>query len=377
MVEYTTTSLDLWVDGSHEISINGAFPAGPVALYNFSQPGMTTSNVTFQLLNDPPEILGAAADVVVNEGQVGSTSGASVDPDGDTLTLSCSGGCVGFADNGDGTWSWSQALPEGPEGFTVTVTASDGDLEASDEFDVTVNNVAPVIVSTSSVPTQDVLGSSLAVSADFTDVGVLDTHIAVFNWGDGSSSAGAVTETGGSGTTSANHQYTDPGFYTVSVTVWDDDGASDTATIGEVFVFDPNTFVTGGGWIDSPQGTWTSEPAHIGKATFGFVVRYDRSGVVRGNLEFQLHNGLNLHSSGFDFLLINGGVATFEGWGTVNGDSGYGFVVVATDERLAPGDEDLFWITVTGPGGIVYDGSTFPSSGLPIVGRGIQIHEIG
>jgi hypothetical protein len=375
VVEYTTTQLDVWVDGSHEISISGSFPTGPMALYDFSQPGLAIAGVTTELLNRPPGVIGSGApDVSVNEGQTGFTAGGFVDPDGDPVTLSCSGGCSGFADNGDGTWVWSQALPEGPAGFSVTVSASDGELATTDTFDVTVNNLPPAITSTSGVPSAAALTSSLGVWANFTDPGVLDTHTAVFFWGDGSTSVGTVDESGGSGSAAASHLYSAPGFYTITVTVTDDDGASDSSTLGEVFIFDPNTFVTGGGWITSPTGALTGIADHTGKATFGFVAKYDKSGTVKGNLEFQLHKGLNLHATSFDYLLINNGIAVFEGTGKVNGAEGYDFKVVATDERYATSSEDLFWITVSHGGVVVYDGDSYPSGGLPITGRGIQVH---
>lgn len=375
-IEYTTSRLDIWVDGSHEISITGDFPPGPMAFYDFSQPGLEVSGVTTEQLNQAPEVLnGGASDVTVNEGQIGATSGGFVDADGDALELACSGPCDGFTDLGGGLWSWSELLVEGPDGFSVTVSASDGELTAEDTFAVTILNVAPVITSTSGTPGSHSMSTTLDVSADFTDVGVLDTHTAVFNWGDGSMSNGAVTESNGSGTTTAGHDYSAPGTYTVTVTVTDDDGDLDTAIIGQVFVFDPDTFVTGGGWVDSPRSAWTASPTHTGKATFGFVAKYDKSGTVKGNLQFQLHKGLNLHATSFDYLLINGGIATFEGDGRLNGTAGYHFKVVATDERYAASPIDLFWITIYGPGGIVYDGAAYPSEGLPIKGKGIQVHK--
>jgi hypothetical protein len=103
-------------------------------------------------------------------------------------------------------------------------------------------------------------------------------------------------------------------------------------------------------------------------------VRYGNDGLLRGNLQLGVHKGLTLHATGFEFLLINDGIATFEGTARVNGEAGYSFRVVATDERHASSSEDLFWIEVVGPDGVVFDGSTFPAQGLPIVGRGIQIH---
>ncbi len=376
VVEYTTTSLDVWVDGSHEFSLSGTFPPGPMALYDFSQPGLEVTEVSFESLNDPPQVVdGGAEDIVVNEGDVGFTSGSFTDPNGDPLTLSCSGQCAGFSDEGAGAWSWSQPLPEGPDSFPVTVTASDGELEAEDTFDVTVLNVAPVITATSSVPAVHDVNTDLTLWADFTDVGVLDTHTSVFDWGDGTTSPAGIVEADGTGTASAGHTYASPGAYTIGVTVWDDDGDFDTAVLGEVFVFDPDTFVTGGGWVDSPEGAMVDDPTHSGKGTFGFVVRYDKNGAVKGNLQFSVHKGINLHATGFDFLFINDGIAIYEGSGKVNGVPGHDFRVVATDERYATSTKDRFWIEIHGPGGVVYDGSTYPIEGLPIVGRGIQIHD--
>jgi len=376
VLEYTTTSLKVWVDDSLELSLSGDLPPGPMALYDFSQPGLSVSGVTVELLNDPPAVLdGGADDVNVNEGQVGFTAGGFSDPDGDPLALSCSGQCTGFADNGDGTWTWSQLLVEGPDSFSVTVSASDGLLQTDDEFQVNVSNLAPVITSTSSVASSLPLGADVAVAADFTDAGILDTHTARFYWGDGTSSTAAITEVGGSGTATADHQYDDPGFYTITVTVWDDDGDSDSAVLGEVFAFDPDNFVTGGGWVSSPAGAVVADPQSSGKGTFGFVARYDRTGRVKGNVEFQVHQDLNFHALAIDYLLIDHGIAIFEGSGKVNGDSGFRFRIVATDERYASSTgQDLFWITITNGGAVVYDGSVYPPAGLPVKGRGIQIH---
>jgi len=374
IIEYTTTSLDVWIEGSHEISITGDFPSGPFALYNFSQAGMVMSGVTTEPLNSAPEVVGSgASDVSVDEGETGSTSGAFTDSDGDSLELSCSGQCSGFHDNGDGSWTWNRLLPEGPGGFSVTVTASDGLDETEDQFTVSVANVAPVITSASSLADSHDIDTTLSVDVVFTDAGVEDTHTATFNWGDGSSSPGQVVETDGSGTATGSHMFSDPGVYVVSATVWDDDGAFDTITLGEVFVFDPDDFVTGGGWIDSPESA--SPAVGSGKATFGFVARYSQSGTVAGNLQFQLHKGINFHATAMDFLFIDEGVAVFEGTGRLNGQGGFDFRVIATDERHAISTRDLFWITIDGPSGTVYNGAALPGDGLPVRGKGIQVHD--
>lgn len=374
LVEYETDRIRVWVNGVLEFDLDGDFPAGGFALYNFSQIGVEAGPVTFEEINEAPTVESAATDAAVDEGQVAASSGSFTDPDGDPLALTCSGICTGFTDNGDGTWTWSRVEPEGPASHTVTVTADDGLETVADSFSVDVHNLAPVITATSGVPEMHPLDTSLSVSADFIDPGVEDTHTASFTWGDGTSSPGTVVEAAGSGAASGEHTYAAPGTYVVTVTVTDDDGASDTATIGTVFVFDPNTFVTGGGWITAPAGAVADSPA-AQKSTFGFVARYTRTGSVAGNLEFHAGKSLRLHATGFSDLRIAAGIATFSGTGRVGKTDGYRFEVVATDERYAAAEQDLFWIQVRDPAGsVVFDGAVLPAAGAPIKGRGIQIH---
>ena len=88
----------------------------------------------------------------------------------------------------------------------------------------------PVIVtlSNSSVDNCSVNeGQTLSLSGSYTDVGTLDTHFALINWGDGS----PVQNVGQSGgNIAASHVYADAGFYTVTVTLKDDDGGQDVET---------------------------------------------------------------------------------------------------------------------------------------------------
>ena len=127
----------------------------------------------------------------------------------------------------------------------------------------------------------------------FTDPDKLDTHTAVWNWGDGTTSAGTVTEGNGAGTVAGSHVYAAPGVYRVTVTVSDAYDNSGQAVYEYVVVYDPNAgFVTGGGWIDSPAGAYAADPALAGKATFGFVAKYQKgANVPNGNTEFQFQAG--------------------------------------------------------------------------------------
>ena len=205
------------------------------------------------------------------------------------------------------------------------------------------------------------VGSSVNVSAPFTDPDTSDTHTATIGWGDGSSTPGTVTESSGSGTITGSHVYTATGVYTVTVTVLDNRGGSGVCVLEFIVVFDANAgFVTGGGWIMSPPGAYTLNPALTGKATFGFVSKYQKGATVpSGNTEFQFHAGdLNFKSTSYQWLVIAGPKAMYKGEGTINGEPGYSFQLSAIDGAIAGGGgTDKFRIRIweTATNVVIYD----------------------
>jgi hypothetical protein len=141
-------------------------------------------------------------------------------------------------------------------------------------------------------------------------------------------------------------------------------GCGNAATsIAYLAVYDPNgSFVTGGGWINSPAGAYRADPALIGKANFGFVSKYKRgSNIPDGNTEFQFHAGnLNFKSSSYDLgsLVIAGHKAIYNGVGTINGTGDYKFMVSAVDGDVTGGyGYDKFRIKIIDKSNntIVYD----------------------
>jgi hypothetical protein len=151
-------------------------------------------------------------------------------------------------------------------------------------------------------------------------------------------------------------------------------------------VYDPNGgFVTGGGWINSPAGAYTAIPTLSGKASFGFNAKYKKgSTAVDGNTEFQFQTGnLNFSSSIHDAmsLVIAGAQAIYKGQGTVNGVSGYSFMVSAIDgDKKSIGVTDKFRIKIWNASGVVYDnqiGSADNAEATTALGGGsIVIHEV-
>lgn len=310
---------------------------------------------TVNILNAAPAAE-AGSDQTGDEGDAFTFTGSAADPGSlDTLTAEWS--------FGDGATQAGTLTPEhvyGDNGvYTVTLTISDGVATAVDTLTVTVNNVAPTPgeINGPIDPLEISLGVTL--EAPFTDPGFLDTHTAEWDWGDGQVTAGTVTETDGQGAASGGHLYGEPGVYTVTLTVTDDDGDSGTSIFQYVVVYDTaEGFVTGGGWIDSPLGAYTLDPTLTGKATFGFVSKYKKGATVpTGNTQFVFHaDMLNFHSSDYDWLVIAGEKAKYKGTGAINGLGEYGFMLTATDGDL----KDTFdtfrikiWDKATGE--VVYD----------------------
>ena len=204
--------------------------------------GQAVSNVDFgnQSLDQAP-VANAGGPYVINEGDgVTLNAGASSDPDNDPLTYRWDLNNDGQFDDATGATvdlSWSQllALGIGDDGvYTVAVQVSDGELTDSATSTITVQNVAPTItaVSTSAGDVGDAVpGQTVSLLAAYTDPGTLDTHTAVIDWGDGSTSE----VNGSNGTVAAAHSYAQGGVYSVAVAISDDDGGSDSATT-DVFV---------------------------------------------------------------------------------------------------------------------------------------------
>ncbi len=235
---------------------------------------------------------------------------------------------------------------------------------------VTPENQPPVVGEITAPSEPLVVGTTITASASFTDSGILDTHTAVWDWGDETTSAGTITQGAGSGSVTNSHAYTVSGVYTITLTVTDDDGGIGSAVYQYVVAYNPDGgFASGGGWFDSPEGAYTENPSLTGKATFGFVSKYKKgANIPTGNTKFQFKTGdLNFRSTSYDYLVVNqnGTNAQFKGTGTINGEGEYKFLIWAGND-----DPDTFHIKIWGDSGIVYDNG----SDQAIDGGNIVVH---
>lgn len=183
--------------------------------------------------NEAP-IARAGSDRIVDEGdQVQLDGTTSTDPDGDLLTFSWKRtSSVGPAAQLSATDVASPnfpALDDGENNFALTVK-DDKSASSTASVSVRTRNVAPTVTASDSTAQAD---GATALSATFSDPGVLDTHSATVDWGDGTPvEPTAVTQGSGWGSVVAAHRYAQPGSYAAKVTVTDDDGGTSTGTTG-------------------------------------------------------------------------------------------------------------------------------------------------
>jgi len=130
-------------------------------------------------------------------------------------------------------------------------------------------------------------------------------------------------------------------------------------------------WVTGGGWVDSPQGAYVPDPSLDGRASFGLTAKYRKGAdVPTGNVQFQMKGArLSFRSTGFDWLVTGAASARLRGSGTVNGQTGYAFLIWVND------DPDAIRIRIWPEGTVgeveVYDTGTNVALG----GGNIAMHE--
>jgi large repetitive protein len=226
-------------------------PVGPGTQFTIdvavadADPGTGTASIFATVLNVAPVMTTLdIAPLVIDENGSATLAGAFTDPgtldthtldivwgDGTDQTVALAAGVLNFSVN-------HQYLDDNPTGtpsdtYTINATVTDDDAaQSAMSTTITVNNVPPVITAlTSSAPgVGDAKENQLmTISGAFTDVGTLDTHTAVIDWGDGTTGPGTIVESGGAGTFSGSHAYATGGIYAIHVTVTDDDTGSATA----------------------------------------------------------------------------------------------------------------------------------------------------
>lgn len=321
-----------------------------VRIYNIALNATEIENLYLYPCNQPP-VADAGGPYQGNEGEellLYATN--SSDPNNDELQYR-------WDFNNDGSWDTNYST-DSTISYTwyddyldeVKVEVYDGQYTDIDTAMVTINNVAPTI-SSLILPLDPVpINTIINLTATFSDSGWLDTHNATIDWDDGNTTTGNITVSNGLYIVADSWAYGQPGVYSITLIIEDDDGGSDIEIFQYVVVYNSDGgFVTGGGWINSPEGAYTPDPNLTGKANFGFVSKYKKGQQEpTGNTEFNFKVAdLNFHSDEYDWLVITGAKAMYKGIGTINNNGNYGFMISAIDEQFTEStDVDLFRIKI-------------------------------
>ena len=294
--------------------------------------GATEYSHAVTVTNVAPTATMVAPSTVVEGTAIAFSLASVIDPSSvDQATLAYAYACSATGDL-QASASASFSCPTTDNG-TVTVRArvSDKDGGASEYSQaVLVTNAAPVIggFATSAVPVA--AGVATTATLTYTDAGSADTHTAVFVWGDGTTS----TVNGASGQAIGTHVYATGGFYTVSVTLRDDDGGTAAATSPSLLiVYDQNAGgVKAEGWFAGANGGQGSDKLH-----YNLDASYSAGGQVTGQLTLTSPY-VSFRSSSIELLVVSGAIGTMTGTGTTADGTAVSFVV-AVREGAKAGDK--------------------------------------
>ncbi len=299
--------------------------------------------------NSAPEVDAGAA-YTGAEGAPLTLTGSTLDADDDTLANTWSvtsdvGVDAGTSCVVDAPHALTTTVTCDDDGtFTATLTSDDGTTSTTDSAPITLTNAAPESSepTTSASPLQ--VGRAVSVSAKFTDAGAHDSHTATIDWGDGTSSPGSLA----TGSVSGQHSYAKAGFYTPCLLVVDDDGGqARTCARADVIVTDPSAgIVTAGGQFPLP----TADSSRPARGLLALVLGYFPGSDQPRGLTLLKVPGFCLGATQADWLVVTDTQATFSGAASVNGRSGYRYLVSLVDGGHG-GRADLVRVRVWSPDG--------------------------
>ncbi|PYR92017.1 MAG: hypothetical protein DMF84_14655, partial [Acidobacteria bacterium] len=286
------------------------------------------------------------------------------DPDNDPLTFTV----VAAPTHGTVTGTAPNLTYTPATGYTgadsFTFKANDGKVDSNiATVTITINagNRAPTVGAISWNTSVDPVkvNTSITGNATFTDADAGDTHTATWDWGDGTTSTGAVNDA--TKVVTGSHSYTAAKLYTVTLTVKDAATASATSAFQYVAVIDLLAgYETGSGSINSPAGSYTANPSLAGTAGISqFTAKYGIDGTlgaITNTFRFSYSaGGFAFSSLSMKWLVISGNKSWLKGEGSASGvtDPCYFLVSIVDNTTTLDKVRVKIWNKVTGK--IIYD----------------------
>jgi CSLREA domain-containing protein len=265
--------------------------------------------------------------------------------------------------------SWVD-VTESLDAASHTICGRDSALST---FAIFQQNLAPTVDTIGGPAAPVPLGTPFSVSAGLSDAdGLLDSHAAMWDWGDGSTSSG-IAYTPGSAIT-GDHTYSAPGSYTIRLTVRDSAGAIVQERFRYVVVYDPGgAFSVGGGWIDSPAGAYAPAPSFTGRASFGFVAQ--RNGADASSSQPQLGFAvadLSFSSAAYECRVLSPASAQCVGTGRSDSSDSVAFLLTVVDGEASGDGIDRLRLQIwdQGSGKLIYDNQAGNSFEAAPIGAG-------
>jgi PKD repeat protein len=164
---------------------------------------------------------------------------------------------------------------------------------------------------------------------------------ATWAWGDGTSTAGQLSERSGVGSVFAQHSFAKAGLYKVTLTIAD--GQSETSASASVTVSAPGS-VNASGALACPAGVFVGNAKATGPARLELNARHD--GAAPSGTFRLTANGFDFQSEQITTLAISGTQATASGTGTFNGQRPFSFDVDVWATPAADGRPAQKWARV-------------------------------
>ncbi|PSR51874.1 hypothetical protein AHMF7605_28600 [Adhaeribacter arboris] len=224
-------------------------------------------------------------------------------------------------------YSLEAVKPEDAGEYSVVVT---GRYTAVTSEAATLTVKPALVLGAFAAPTAPVaINTSVSLSISYSGSMVSS---AVWNWGDGTTSAATFNNSNISG----SHKYTKAGTYSPTLTVTDACGQITAATYEYVVVYESGA-ITGAGGFTSPKQAYKADTKLTGTAVFGLYARYKTgTSLPEGSTLFAFKAGkakMAFTSTSYETLTISGTKARYTGKGKINGTGNYGFLVSLLDGR--------------------------------------------
>ncbi len=349
--------------GLNVIVTYGGSPTAPAAAGSYA---------VLATVNDPNYQSSASGTLIIQPRPIEVTADAKTKVAGEQdplLTYQITSGSLAFGD------AFSGALARDPGEEAGDYAITQGGLSAGSNYELIYVGAKLTILPASgnTAPTANPGGPYLgAVNTAIQFDGSLssdpdgDPLTYAWTFGDGATGTDVAP----------THSYTAAGIYNVCLTVNDGSLASAPACTLAV-VYDPSAgFVTGGGWIDSPAGAYKADETLAGRATFGFMSKYQKgASIPTGNAAFEFAlAGLDFSSTSYNWLVVNqaGTNAQFKGSGLVNGaadpnGNAYKFMLWAGDGSPDTFRIRIWWEDAAGEHDVYDNGVAQPIGGGNIV----------